>query len=330
MKRAVFSLVFICLAAEGAAFGQSDAKKVCPFSIVGLWRSDVTTQSNPIYFDFSPEGHVTLLGHSPGTLPQDFETITSVNYKLNKPHAPKKIEFITMRGNDIFQPGMTLLDVIEYSDDSFTTREPATGQQTRWVRERTHRYFLTLAARTGPLPHGGPAFAMWTRLDGRKSEIEALGIQLTTDAGKTVPEFGPIPAELYDQIIEENEKEKKNNKEEIVIMRFELTQAEYEATHKIYEIWDKYVKSHKLPDADPYRNVLELLREAVEGLNQCGEKVKLYRLSQRERDEIVSKNKPPQQPLEYIRMTRKQNNELHVTDAMFPWGWRPLIQLPGQ
>ena len=27
-------------------------------------------------------------------------------------------------------------------------------------------------------------------------------------------------------------------------------------------------------------------------------------------------------------MTRKKNDELHVTDATFPWVWRPLIQLP--
>ena len=91
-------------------------------------------------------------------------------------------------------------------------------------------------------------------MDGRKTEIEALGIQLTKDdAGKTVPVFGPIPAELYDQIIEESEKEKKSKKEEIVIMRFELTEAEFETTHKIYQTWDKYVKTHKLPHADPYR-----------------------------------------------------------------------------
>jgi hypothetical protein len=113
-------------------------------------------------------------------------------------------------------------------------------------------------------------------------------------------------------------------------MRFELTEAEFKATHKVYETWDEYVKTHKLPDADPYRNGLEFLREAVGGLNQCGEKTKLYRLSTRERDEILAKHKPPQRPLEYIRMTRKKNDELHVTDAMFPWVWRPSIHIPAQ
>ena len=335
MKRAIFSLLFICLTAIGLAFGQSDAKsdakKACPFNIAGLWRSDSKTETSHILFSFSLEGHATLLEYSSKTLPQDFEMITSVNYKLDKPAAPKHIEFTAWRGNDIFPPGITLMDITEYSEDSFTTLIPASGERTRWIREQTHRYFLTLAARTGAVPNGGHAFSMWTVMDGRKTEIDALGVQLTRDdTGKTAPLFGPIPAELYNQIIEENEKEKKNKQDEIVVMRFELTEAEFEKTHKTYETWDEHVKERKLPEADPYRNAMGFLKEAVEGLNQCGEKAKLYRLTQRERDELVARHKTPQQPLEYIRMTRKKNDELHVTDAIFPWIWQPMIQLPVQ
>jgi hypothetical protein len=339
MKRALFSLLFLCLVAIASAFGQSDAKsdaksdvkKACPFNIAGLWRSDRTTESSRMLFSFSSEGYVTLLEYSSTALPQDFEMINTVNYSLDKPAAPKNISFTTRRGNEFFSAGVTWWKIIEYSDDSFTTQDPVSEEKTRWFREQTHRYFLTLAGSTGPLPQGGPALAMWTVLDGRRTEIEALGIQLTKDgAGKTVPVFGPIPSELYDKMIEENEKEKKSNKDEIVLMRFELTEAEFKATHKVYETWDEYVKTHKLPEADPYRNGLEFLRESVGGLNQCGEKTKLYRLSTRERDEILAKHKPPQQPLEYIRMTRKKNDELHVTDAMFPWVWRPSIRLPAQ
>ena len=337
MKRAIFSLLLLCLAATGTAFGQSDAKfdakKACPFNIAGMWRSDRATEAGRMLFSYSLEGHVTLFEHSSNALPQDFEVITAVNYSLDKPAAPKSITFTTRRGNDFFPAGVTWWNIVEYSDDSFTTQDPVSEEKTRWFREQTHRYFLTLAAHTGPQQQGGAAFAMWTVMDGRNTEIEALGVQLTKDdAGKIVPVFGSIPSELYDKIVEENEKEKekKSNKDEIVVVRFELTEAEFKATRKAYERWDEYVKTRKLPDADPYRNGLEFLREAVGGLNQCGDKVKLYRLTQRERDEIVAKHKPPQQPLEYIRMTRKKNDELHVTDAMFPWVWRPSIQLPGQ
>lgn len=339
MKRAVFCylLVFICLASGSAAFGQSkgkdarDAGKACPFSIVGLWRSDATTQFNPVYYNFSSEGWVVLLGHTPGALPQDFEMINSVNYKLDKPRAPKQIEFIATRGNEGFLPGITMLDITEYSDNSFTTREPASGQQTRWVREQMNRYFLTFAARSGPPPHGGPAFALLTVLDGRQTKVDALGIQLIKDdAGKIVPVFGQIPFELYDRIREESEKEKKNSKEETVVLRFELTQPEYETIHKKYETWDKHLKDRTLPHADPYLNGMEFFGKVAECLNRCGEKADLYRPTEREREEIVSKYGPSQRLLEYIRMIRKKNDLMHVSDAVFPWQWRPMIQAPGQ
>lgn len=333
MKRAVFlnSLVFACIAATGFAFGQSDASRVCPFNISGLWRSDIAAEMPRTFFSFSPEGHVTMLEHSREALPQDFEVITSVRYKLDKPAAPKEIEFTAVRGDDVFQRGVTSWKIVQYGDDSFTTLDPVSGQQTRWVREQTHRYFLTFAARSGPLSLGGPAFAMWTVMDGRQTKTEALGIQITTDeAGKVVPTFGPISAELYDRIIEESEKDKKSTKqEESVIARFELTEAEFERTHEIYQIWAKYVTTQKLPNGDPYLNGMEFLSKAAEGFNQCGDKVKMNRLTQRERDEIAAKLNPPQQPLEYIRITRKKNKELHVTNSMYPWVWRPLIQQPG-
>lgn len=332
MKRAVFlnSLVFVCVAATGIAFGQSHASKVCPFNISGFWRSDTATDITRMFFSFSPEGHVTLMSYSPDTLPQDFEVITSVMYKLDKPAAPKQIEFTAMRGDDVFPKGVTSWRVIQFGNDSFTTLDPVSGRETRWVREQTHRYFLTFAARSESLSYGGPAFAIWTVMDGRDTKTEALGIQMTKDeAGKIVPTFGPVSAELYDQIIEESESEKKSKQGESVIARFELSEKEFETTHETYQIWEKYVTTQKLPYNDPYLNGMKFLSSAVEGLNQCGDKVKM-RLTPRERDEIIAKFKPPQQPLEYVRIIRKKNDELHVTNSMYPWVWRPLIQEPGQ
>jgi len=337
MKRVVFfySLVILCLAVERPAAGQSDAKtegkKSCPFSIVGLWSSEVTAQTNSIFFDFSPEGYVTLLGHSSGLLPQDFEMLESVNYKLDKPTAPKSIEFTAARGNDAFGPGVTRMEIIEYSDDSFTTRDTASGQKNRWSRERTHRYFLTFAAHPDPSQSGGPAFAMWTVLDGRKTAREALGVQLIKDQeGKTLPVFGPIPVELCDRIIEENDRDAKRKKAVSAFMRLELSAAEFETTQQIYQSWSKQAKTQTLPYDDAYLNGFELLRKLAENLNQCGEKVKLLKLTERERDEMIAKHMLPQYTLEYVRALRKQNNELHINDVEFPWQWRPMIQISGQ
>lgn len=332
MKRAVFplSLIFICLAGSPVAFSQSDAKpkartsasRVCPFSIIGLWKSAAMAGTIPIVFDFSPEGWVTLLGPSPNNLPQDFEVITNVNYKLDKPAAPRRIEFTAARGT-------TSMQIVLYSDDSFITVNPISGDKAEWVRVQTHRYFLTFAGRSGP-PQGVATFAMLTILDGRQTKVEALGIQMTkAPDGKPLPVFGPISAELYDQLTDENQKGKKNTKDkkstkdETVIMRLELTAAEFDRTHKVFEIWDKYVKTQALPHNDPSLNVMEFLRRTAESLDRCDEKLKLHTLTGRERDEIVSNHNLSQQPLEYIRVTRKKNEELHVKDSEFPWGWRP-------
>ena len=340
MKRAIliFSLIVICLALSRIAFSQSsvepkakaNAARVCPFSIVGLWRSVAITGSTPIVFDFSPEGWVALLGPSADTLPQDFEIITTVTYKLDKPTAPGRIEFTADRGNDAFPRGTTSMQILLYSDDSFITVNPISGLQAEWVRMQTHRYFLTFAAHSGPLQHQRSTFAMLTTLDGRQTKVEALGVQMTKASdGKPLSVFGPIAAELYDQLTDENDRDKKNdkksNKDEIVLMRLELSAAEFKKTHTVFEIWDKSVKTQALPHDNPYQNVLEFLRKTAESLDRCEENLKLRMPTQRERDEIVARYDLPQQPLEYVRITRKKNGELHVKDSEFPWGWKPSL-----
>jgi len=257
MKRVAFfySLVFLCFVAGRVALGQPKAKaetrKLCPFSITGLWRMEGTTEMTRLFFDFSPEGHVTLMSPAPGALPQDFEVVESVNYKLDRPTAPKSIEFTAARGNDAFGPGVTRLEVVEYGDDSFATRPSASEQKTRWVREKVRRYFLTFAALPVPSQAGGPAFAMWTVMDGRKTDREALGVQFVEDReGKTVPVFGSVSAEIGDRIVEDGDRDAKRKKEDSAFIRIELSAAEYEMTRQIYESWSKQANARTLPYAD--------------------------------------------------------------------------------
>jgi hypothetical protein len=342
MKRSgvLVSLIIICLPALAAQLSPANTSagdgarelRVCPFDIVGLWRSDETTASNPVFFNFSREGWVSLLKHADETLPQDLEIITAVSYKLDKPTSPLQIEFVTARGNDAFPPGITLLDIIEYGEDNFTTRVPTSGQQTHWFREQTHRYFLALAARWAILQSGGPAFATLTTLDGRQPQIEALGVQITTDAaGKPLPSFGAVPAEVYERIPERTEEENISTraiprpKDETAIMRFELTPAEFEKVRKVFDAWSKNAKIHNLPTSDPYLNAMELFRKAIEPLNKCGKKLRLEK-----QNELSIKDDPHRQPIEFIKGIKKRNQDLHVKDSFFPWGWRPMLQLSGQ
>ena len=338
MKRTAFicSLVLLCLATGGVAYGQTAAPKPCPFNIVGTWRSEGATE-NPILFRFTPDGAVTLLSRIPN---EDFEVMAAVKYKLDKPAAPTSLDIIAARGNEVFGRGTTTLAITEYGDDSFTTANPLThAGQTRWVRAQTNRYFLTFAARSEqingysddvsvnippkdwrpPKPSmGGPAFAMWTKLDGRKTEVETLGLHLVTDStGRMIPVVGAIPVELHKQFLSDSRKDSD------VMIRLELSEAEYVRTHKVFETWDKRVREKTLLYDDPYLNVMEFLRRTAESLNQCGNKVTLHKLNWSQWDEVVTKHQLPLHPLEYIRIMRKRNDQLHVTDDKFPTDWRP-------
>lgn len=345
MKRAVFFslLMLICLAANGIVFGQSnatpdgqakarpEAKKACPFSIVGMWRSASAVEMSAPFLNFSPDGWVTLLSYAADALPQDFEMVTQVAYKLDTPMVPKHIQFTSARGNDVFPAGTTSMEITEYGDDSFTLIDPASGQKTQWIREQTRRYFLAFAARRGAAQTGGPVFAMWTMMDGRTTKVDALGVQLVTDnAGNTAPVLGLIPTEFCDRIVEESDREIKSTQDDSAFLRLELTAAEYATTQEIYELWSKRAKNQTLPFTDAYLNGLEFLKKVAESLNVCAEKVKLLKPTQRERNEIIAQHRLPQYVLAYVQAMRKQNDELHVNNAVFPWQWRPMIQMPGQ
>jgi hypothetical protein len=311
-------LMSVCLLADVDALGQSDEKKACDFNIVGMWRSEVTSETNPIFYGFGRDGLVTVFGHVPNALPQDFEMMASVGYKLDDPAAPKSIKFTARTGSDLFRTGTTSMEIVEYGDDSFTTLDTESGSRLRWDRVQTRRYFLTFAARSGPAQPDGAAFVMWTTLDGRKAEIESLGVHLAKDAkGKTGPVFSPVPAQLYSEFAAESDKKSD------VMMRMELTEAEFERSYKVFEAWAEFARVAKLPHKDPYLNGMEFLKSAAENLNRCDEKLKLQTT-----DGAAAARNPHQQTVEYIRMMRKKNEDLHVTDRDFPTDWRPTL-IPG-
>jgi len=321
MKRAVFlcSLMFIFSAPQNLAcprLGQTKVRptKACPFSIIGMWKIEGRTEVDSTFYSFSPDGWVRIVSHSADAIPREYEVIAEVKYVLDSPAAPKRVEFITGRGNDAFQAGKTSLAMVEYGDDSFVTEKPETHDRTRWVRAQTHRRFLTFAARSGPALS---AFAMWTTLDGRGTKIEALGLRLENraeDRRGSAPVFGLIPDRLY------HEFESESDKDSDVMLRLELTEAEFERSHKVFETWAEYARTAKLPHDDPYLNGMEFLKNAAENLNQCDEKLKLHTTG-----DIAAARNLHQQTLEYVKVMRKENESLHVTDGMFPSDWRPAL-----
>jgi hypothetical protein len=265
------------------------------------------------------------MGHTPNAIPQDFEQIDSVNYRLDDPSNPKVITITTRRGNDFFLTGTTLLKILDLGEDTFTTLNTRSGEQTTWTREESQKHYIAFIAQSG----AGPAFVMWTMMDGRENRIEPVGVHsVTGDDGTSRPVFGLIPPAVYDRIKEQTEEEKAREPQETVILRFELTARDYEKTHKVLEAWEKLVKDGKLPSEDPYANALALMTQAANSIEPCGPNLKLQRVESSAVDQITSQYKPQQRALEYIKLLRSKNLELHLPDRLFPWNWRPIVQPP--
>src|SRR5262245_64590080 len=102
MKLTVFLglLMSICLLPCVEAFGQSNEKKTCEFNIVGIWRTEATSDTNPVFYGFRQNGSVKILGHVKDTIPQNFEVRAMGGYKLDDPAAPKRLEFTATKGRD--------------------------------------------------------------------------------------------------------------------------------------------------------------------------------------------------------------------------------------
>lgn len=334
MKRvnSLFILLCLCCLLTGGWTQSSErqaTKKACPFSIVGTWKSLALSEREMTVFSFAPDGWVRLLTPSANTLAQDLEVLAEVKYKLNNPSSPTRIEFTARRGNDVFPTGGTALEITEFSADSFTTKHPVTGAKTPWVREQTHRYFLSLAARQKKDSPQIEAVAMWTVLDGRKTTVYALGVERLADAddrqaadkeptgsaATPPPLFAPVSARLTDELVMEDEEDGE------FMMRLELNAAEFERSHAIFAAWEKQVTEKTLPFADAYQNSLEFMHAVAESLNHCEKRLHLPK------PQKAAADQPPasfsQQVLAFIKALRKLNDETHVNNVMYPLGWRP-------
>jgi hypothetical protein len=65
---------------------------------------------------------------------------------------------------------------------------------------------------------------------------------------------------------------------------------------------------------------MEFLKGAAESLNQCDEKLKLHTI-----DGATAAQKPYQLTLEFVKVMRKKNDDLHIPDRDFPTDWRPTV-----
>lgn len=263
-----------------------DARDLCPLEIVGTWKA---AAAEPQLLSFAPDGWANVLG-------ADLDILAQVQYQLAPRRAPRRVEFRARRGNDLFPSGSSSWEITAYTDESFSAR--SSGDDSRWTRVQTHRYFLTFAARGDTT-----LFVMWTTLDGNAPALEALGTTMQDKDAR----FGRISQQLTKAF------EKQSDRTDEAMLRVEINEAEYRRTHSVFVSWDTLVTRDLLAREDPYQQALLLMDATIQSMNRCGLKVRIA-------GEMAASKL---QPLDLIRSMRKINDRAHVPDKAFPVRWQP-------
>jgi hypothetical protein len=312
--RALIALAVVC-ASAGPARAQGAA---CPLEIVGIWKPQTISEANPLLLSFSSDGWVSLLESASESRAQDFDVAEQARYQLDASPDALRIAFQAGRGNEVLPAGTSWWEVAEYGDSSFTTLNRESGERAYWARVQTHRYFLTLAARPGVGGlGGGPAFLMWTTLDGRSPRLEALGVHAGRgDGAAAFATFGRIPAALAAEFARERDSDGR------AMLRIELSEAEYRRTYAVFASWDERARTRSLPAADPFRLVSEFIGEALDRLNLCGPAIQLPEAGAAAPAGADDRSLP-QHALVIIQWLRAMNGRRHVTDGEFPAAWQP-------
>ena len=159
MKRTIFlsftSLIFICLAAVGTAFGQ----KACEFSIIGTWKVPGADGGNPVLYRFGPDATVTIFAGSASNQKTDLREIAKATYTLDNPKTPKTLLLSAAKKGGGLPGGATSMDIAGYDDTSVTVVR--SGSPTRWIKVEPSRYFIVFAGSTAEFyDTSGPTFPM--------------------------------------------------------------------------------------------------------------------------------------------------------------------------
>lgn len=308
MRRTAFVCAFIlvCLATAPAAFGQ----KGCELNMIGTWKAEPSAETTSIVYRFSPDAKVTVLSGSSQS--SELREIASARYMLDDPKAPKVILVKAEKEGGGFTQGITSMEITAYDDTSLTFVKPGSAP-TRWVRVDSYRYFIVLAGRVGTFYDGsGPTFPMLIRTDGHQIQIDAVG---TYDL-RGYWAFGTIPPETSNEFMKEPRKDSD------VMLRLEITAAQYERGLKIVKTWERRARNNELLYPDLTMDNILLAKQVTESLNQCAEKFKLYKLDWSMEDHISSSSPRDDNPISripflYFKELKRLNQSVHVSDEKF-------------
>lgn len=299
----LFSSIIICLIVPATAFGQ----KSCQLDIVGTWKAASPDGANAVLYRFSPDSTVTVLSQSGSGQSSELREVATATYKLDNPKAPKAILFKADKAGGGLDKGATSLSITGYDDESMTCAKSG-YEPTRWVKVDPNRYFIVLAGRSGVFYDlSGPAFPMLIKMDEGKTQVDALGIYSVRNSEA----FGPVPAEIYNEFMKET------TKASDVMLRLEITGAQYERGLKVLRHWERRLQEGTLLYPDLSMDNILLVKQVTETLNQCSQKIKLHNLDWGIEDKISDKTKPTHIPFLYFKELRRLNESLHVRDEAF-------------
>jgi hypothetical protein len=306
MKRVLLKLLAVVLLVDG---GVAHAANGCDFNISGIWESEPATSGDPpapVRYRFGADGIVVTLSRvvvGDGAQWQEAARAPRFYYRLDDPRAPSKIEFhgpdgLTLRGS---------MEVSQFDDGSFTTLD-ANSVATRWMRVDAERHFVVFAASLGDVAKGGPAFATLIVTDAEGgAHSDSFGIYLAQD----MPIVGPIPAELSRRFMTESRLDSD------VMLRLELTGAEYARAFTILQSWERRAREHTMLYEVPYLNNIVFVEQMAVSLNKCSNRVRVQKLNWNVGDKITAIHNLPQVPFFYIRELRRQNDPLHLGNEEF-------------
>jgi len=178
-----------------------------------------------------------------------------------------------------------------------------------------NRYYLVLAGRSGTFyDKSGPTFPMLIKVDGKDAQVNAVGIY--SEKGKRI--FGRVPAESYNEFMKESPSQSD------VMLRLEISGAQYERCLKFIQTWERRAREGALLYPDISMDNIVLVKQVTESLNQCGEKIKLYKLDWSIDDRISEDNLASLAPFLYFKELRRLNDSLHVRDERFQIPRRPM------
>lgn len=97
--------------------------------------------------------------------------------------------------------------------------------------------------------------------------------------------------------------------------RLEVAAGSYQRALKIVKTWQRRARENTLLYQDiPYLNNAVYINQILSSVNDCGETIKLDKLTWRIDDPIITRQNLPQVPYFFIKKTRELNSALHVRD----------------